>query len=114
MKWLSTLLALVAAMALLAIPAAAQQPDPYGEVLPDGAVQPDDTVAPPDAVAPRPGAVDTSRGDVARPEPVRAAGGSLPVTGGELTIILLALGVALLGVGGTAVLLARRRGHTKA
>lgn len=114
MKWLTTLLALIAAVGLLAIPAAAQQPDPYGGVLPDGAVQPDDTTAPPDAVAPRPGEVETSRGDVARPGPVRAAGRHLPVTGGELTIILLALGVGLLGVGGTAVLLARRRGHTKA
>lgn len=113
MKWLSALFVSTLVVALLAMPAAAQQADPYSGVLPGGAERPDDVTAPPDGAAPAPGAVERpSRGEVgaagrpATPVPSR----TLPVTGGELTVILLALGAAMLTAGAGAVALSRRRG----
>lgn len=110
-------------MVALAVPAFAQAPDPYGEVLPGGEDRPGDVVAPPDGDAVAPGAADrapaaavspapglVSAGQVrAVPPPVTVANRQLPVTGGELTITLLVLGAVLLAGGGGAVTLARRR-----
>lgn len=134
MKKFSVLLVSTLAVALLVMPAAAQQPDPYSGVLPGGAERPDDVTAPPDGGAvlgggaersddgtvrqgaepSAPSAVEApSRGDVgaagrpATPVPTPR----LPVTGGESTVILLALGAALLAAGTSAMLVARRRGH---
>lgn len=128
MKWLFALLVSTLAVALLAMPAAAQEDDPYSGVLPGGAERPDDVTAPPDGDAVL-GAGEVRSGENASASEaveasngvVRAAGRAaapvpsrqLPVTGGELTVTLLALGAALLAAGGGAVALARRRGHAK-
>lgn len=130
-NWGLTLVLSALAVALLAVPASAQN-DLYGEVLPEDLSQPGDSTAPPDdAAAPateeageRPGSSaaerpkSTSAADRPGPVAVRAAGNpvtvagrQLPVTGGELTITLLALGGIMVAAGAAAVTVNRRRGQ---
>lgn len=129
-NWGLAVVVSVLAAALLAVPAAAQPTDFYGEVLPEDTTRPGDTTAPPDgAAAPAPGAADRTgnareagRADNARDaeraegEAVRTAGNAatipsrqLPVTGGALTLTLVVLGAGMVAVGVGAVTVARRR-----
>lgn len=102
----AAIVALAAAMLLVAVPAGAQDPDPYGEVLPDEVSQtPADTVPPDDGAA---------RSEAAADEVTPAAPGALPRTGSGVTVGTLLLGVLLLGAGGAAVQMARRRARTPA
>lgn len=132
-NWGLTLVLSALAAALLAVPASAQQTDFYGEVLPDDLSQPGDTTArPDDAAAPateeageRPGSSaaerpeSTSAADRPGPDvrvraagnPVTVAGRQLPVTGGELTLTLLALGGFMVAAGAAIVTVNRRRGQ---
>lgn len=98
--------ALAVAMLLIALPAGAQEPDPYGEVLPGDVSQtPADTVPPDEGAA---------RSEAAADEVTPAAPGALPRTGSGVTVGTLLLGALLLAAGGAAVQVARRRARTPA
>lgn len=95
------------AVLLFALPAAAQDADPYGEVLPRDVEAPGEVTTPPDAEA------DAESDTRQRPAPAaRAASGSLPRTGLGVTVGALLLAIALFAIGTGAVLTARRRSRT--
>ena len=103
MKKLAMFAMVTVAVLLLAVPAGAQDPDPYGEVLPRDVERPAETTVAPDdgdAAAARPGDV------------VQADAGTLPRTGFTVTVGSLLLAVLLLASGGGAVLAARRRARS--
>jgi LPXTG-motif cell wall-anchored protein len=115
-------LALVAVLSILvfALPAAAQQTDPYGGALPGDITRPGDVTVPPTGVAPAPG-VAVPAGEARAVEgrapggPQRAGAPAVPAPSrnlaatGAFTVGLLALALALLVAGGGAVFAARRR-----